>query len=73
MIYEHVERLTLSEIQALPAVISTRETSGILGRQPHTVQRWAREGRIPSSKVGSRLMFSKATVCKLAGIDCEGA
>lgn len=73
MSYEHVRRLTPQEVQALPACLHTKEACGVLGTQPNTLQRWARQGRIPASKIGGRLMFNKATVCKLAGIDCEGA
>lgn len=71
--YNHVQRLSPAEVQALPAVINTREACGILGTQPNTLQRWFRQGVIPASKVGGRLLFSKATVCNLAGIDTEGA
>lgn len=73
MAYSHVPRLSPEQVQALPAVLTTREASGVLGTQPNTLQRWYRQGRVPASKVGSRLMFSKATVCKLAGIDSEVA
>lgn len=73
MAYRHVSRLSPNEVQALPAAITTREACGVLGTQMNTLQRLVRQGRIPASKVGSRLLFSKATVCKLAGIDCEGA
>ena len=73
MAYRHVPRLSPEEVQALPAVINTREACGILGKQPNTLQRLVRQGRIPASKVGSRLLFSKAALCELAGIDSEGA
>lgn len=74
MAYRHVPRLSPEQIQALPACLNTKETCGILGTQPNTLQRWAREGRIPASKVGSRLMFSKSTICALAGLaDKEAA
>lgn len=71
--YRHVPRLTPQEVQALPATITTREACGVLGMQVNTVQRLARQGRIPASKVGSRLLFSKAKICALAGIDSEEA
>ncbi len=73
MAYRHVPRLSPAEVQALPAAINTREACGILGTQPNTLQRLVRQGRIPASKVGSRLLYSKGTICRLAGIDCEGA
>ena len=73
MAYRHIQRLSPTEVQALPAVINTCEACGILGTQPNTIQRWFRQGKVPASKVGGRLLFSKATVCALAGIDTEGA
>ena len=73
MAYRHIPRLSPKEVQALPATINTREACGILGTQPNTLQRLVRQGKFPASKVGSRLLFSKATVCALAGIDGEGA
>lgn len=68
MAYRHVPRLSPQEVQALPALINTREVCGVLGMQMNTIQRLARQGRIPASKVGSRLLFSKATICALAGL-----
>lgn len=73
MAYHHVPRLSPEEVQALPAVIHTKEACGVLGTQMATLQRLVRQGHVPATKVGSRLLFSKATVCKLAGIDSEGA
>lgn len=71
MAYCHVPRLSPEQVQALPACLTTREACGILGTQPNTLQRLARQGKVPASKVGARLLFSKAAVCKLAGIDSE--
>lgn len=71
MPYQHVKRLTLQEVEALPAVLTTREACGVLGLQMNSLQRLTRQGRIPASKVGARLMFSKATICALAGLDSE--
>ena len=68
MPYQHVKRLSPEQVQALPATLTTREASGVLGTQPNTLQRWYRQGRIPASKVGSRLLFSKATICAMAGL-----
>lgn len=68
MAYRHVPRLSPEQVQALPATICTREVCGVLGMQMNTVQRLARQGRIPASKVGSRLLFSKSVVCALAGL-----
>lgn len=73
MEYRHVPRLSPEEVQALPAVIFTREACGILGKQPNTLQRLVRQGKVPASKVGARLLFSKTTICELAGIAGEGA
>lgn len=73
MAYRHVPRLSPEQVQALPAVLTTNEACGILGKQPNTLQQLARQGKVPASKVGGRLLFNKATVCKLAGIDSEGA
>lgn len=74
MAYRHVPRLSPQEVQALPACLNTKEACGILGTQPNTLQRLVRQGRVPASKIGSRLVFSKATVCKLAGLaDKEAA
>jgi len=73
MSYQHVRRLTAHEIESLPATIHTHEACGILGTQPNTLQRWCRQGRIPASKVGGRLLFAKATICELAGLESEGA
>lgn len=73
MAYRHIPRLSPKQVQALPAVLTTKEASGVLGTQPNTLQRWYRQGRIPASKVGSRLLFSKATVCELAGLTDEEA
>lgn len=73
MAYRHVPRLSPEQVRSLPAVINTKEACGILGLQPNSLQRLARQGRVPASKVGSRLMFSKSTICKLAGIDNEEA
>ena len=68
MAYRHVQRLTPQEVQALPACINTKEACGVLGTQPNTLQRLVRQGKVPASKVGSRLLFSKSTVCALAGL-----
>lgn len=73
MAYRHVPRLTPQEVQALPATITTREACGVLGTQPNTLQRLVRQGKVPASKIGARLLFSKAKVCALAGIDSEEA
>jgi len=73
MAYRHIPRLSPTEVQALPATIVTVEACGILGTQASTLQRLVRQGKVPASKVGGRLLFSKATVCALAGIDTEGA
>lgn len=73
MAYRHVPRLSPREVQALPATITTREACGVLGTQPNTLQRLVRQGKVPASKIGARLMFSKATVCALAGLDSEEA
>lgn len=73
MAYRHIPRLSPKEVQALPAAIFTREACGILGKQPNTLQRLVRQGKVPASKVGGRLLFCKATVCELAGIDSEEA
>lgn len=67
MAYRHVPRLSPEQVQALPAVINTKEACGILGLQPNSLQRMVREGRIPASKVGARLRFDKTTICELAG------
>lgn len=68
MAYRHVPRLSPQEVQALPAVLTTKEACGVLGLQVNTLQRLVRQGRVPASKIGSRLIFSKATVCALAGL-----
>lgn len=73
MAYRHVPRLSPEEVQALPAAITTQEACGILGTQPNTLQRLVRQGKVPASKIGARLLFSKSTVLKLAGIESEGA
>ena len=73
MAYNHVPRLSPKQVQALPAVLNTKEACGVLGLQMNSLQRLARQGRIPASKVGGRLLFAKATICALAGIDSEGA
>lgn len=73
MAYRHVPRLSPEQVQALPASLITKEACGILGTQPNTLQRLARQGRVPANKIGSRYVFSKATICALAGIDSEGA
>lgn len=72
MAYRHVSRLSAEQIQALPAVLNTKEACGILKLQPNTLQRWVREGRVPASKVGARLLFNKAIICELAGINSDG-
>lgn len=68
MAYRHVPRLSPEQVQALPAVINTKEACGVLGTQPNTLQRLVRQGRVPASKIGARLLFSKATICALAGL-----
>ncbi|MBR2682998.1 MAG: helix-turn-helix domain-containing protein [Atopobiaceae bacterium] len=74
MAYRHVRRLNPQEVQALPACLNTEEACGILGTQPNTLQRLVRQGRVPASKIGGRLLFSKRTVCELAGLtDKEAA
>lgn len=73
MAYSHVPRLSPEEVQALPAAITTREACGILGKQPNTLQRLVRQGKVPASKVGARLLFSRAAICELAGLDSEEA
>lgn len=74
MAYRHVPRLSPEQVRALPASLNTKEVCGVLGMQMNTVQRLARQGRIPASKVGSRLLFSKSTICALAGLaDKEAA
>lgn len=74
MAYRHVPRLRPEQVQALPAVLTTREACGILGMQPNTIQRMVRQGRVPASKIGNRLMFAKSTICDMAGLtDKEGA
>lgn len=74
MAYRHVPRLSPEQVQALPACLNTKEACGILGTQPNTLQRLVRQGRVPASKIGARLLFSKATICALAGLaDKEAA
>lgn len=74
MAYRHVRRLSPKEVQALPASLNTNEACGVLGMQPNTLQRLVRQGKIPAAKIGGRLLFSKRTVCELAGLtDKEAA
>lgn len=73
MAYLHVNRLSLEEIRDLPEALTTKEASGVTGKQPNTLQVLARQGRIPATKLGSRLVFSKSALCKFAGIEIEEA
>jgi excisionase family DNA binding protein len=43
-------------------MITTTQAATILDRHPITVWRWARDGRIPSIKVGNRYRFDEMTL-----------
>jgi len=55
----------MPEIQ-LP-LLTLKETAEFLRLHPKTVERWAREGKIPFYRVGSRVLFQRSDVLQWLG------
>ena len=43
-------------------LLTLAETAQLLRHHPKTVERWAREGRIPCYRIGVRVMFDRGDV-----------
>src|SRR6266853_757265 len=48
-------------------LLTIRETATILRQHRKTVERWAREGKIASYRVGSRILFRRSDVLQWLG------
>lgn len=48
-------------------LLTLKETAELLRHHPKTVERWAREGKIPSYRVGSRVLFQRSDVLQWLG------
>lgn len=53
------------EIQ--PSLLTLKETAALLRHHPKTVERWARDGKIPFYRVGSRVLFQRSDVLQWLG------
>jgi excisionase family DNA binding protein len=50
------------ETDVLDRLLTLAETAQHLRRHPKTVERWAREGKIPYYRIGGRVMFDRGDV-----------
>ena len=48
-------------------LLTLKETGELLRHHPKTVERWAREGKIPFYRVGSRVLFQRSDVLQWLG------
>ena len=49
------------------ALLTLREAAAFLRHHAKTVERWAREGKIPHYRVGSRVLFRRSDVLQWLG------
>ncbi|HXF83654.1 MAG TPA: helix-turn-helix domain-containing protein [bacterium] len=55
-------------------LLSRREVAAIFGVSPHTVYRWAREGRLPSvMTLGGRRRYPAEEIYRLAQLQPDGS
>ena len=52
-----------------PLVISVHKAAQLLGVVPATVYSWAREGEIPSIRLGGRIRIPVAKLADVLGVD----
>ena len=62
---------TDSEILGLPITLNSRQVSRIIGCTPQTVSRLAKEGQLPSKRIGHSYIFKRDEILRLAGIKME--
>lgn len=62
---------TDNEILGLPITLNSRQVSRIIGCTPQTVSRLAKEGQLPSKRIGHSYIFKRDEIFKLAGIKME--
>lgn len=57
------------EFESWPMLIGPVEVSKLGGMHPATVQKLAREGKLPAKKIGDKWLFNKTKIAALFGID----
>ncbi|MCI2173691.1 MAG: helix-turn-helix domain-containing protein [Atopobiaceae bacterium] len=57
-----------TDVENLPATLDYLQVASILGIHYRTVQLFAREGRLPATKIGRAYRFPTDKILELAGI-----